>query len=319
MDSTMHPNQGRPLMGGNQEVSGDSDSYAPYSYYQVTAPPSTMHDQPSYSRYLADHSEARAEIANDNSNPFDLYESPVPHQHFSLASSGYPLNSNRSGNSGSIHRIAHVNQDSNPQRPENKFAYVRTDKGKLTWGPVAGSSKAKSRWDKVDTLVDINSPKRPFGDINSMGFDNQDRDYRVVDLSQGMNLHASSDSGQSSFNNSRSDVADINPYANVDFDQFSSTGSNKTQKLCKEGLMEKYTRLQRELEETDKLLKSSSNTVPGISNPFPVSDPILSSDPYTSAGVVGEDVRDQLYEAGYEGNSALVSRKNRHRGTSRLV
>ena len=136
MDSTMHPNQGRPLMGGNQEVSGDSDSYAPYSYYQVTAPPSTIHDHPSYSRYLADHSEARAEIANDNSNPFDLYESPVPHQHFSLASSGYPLKSNRSGNSGSIHRIAHVNQDSN-QRPENKFAYVRTDKGKLTWGPVA--------------------------------------------------------------------------------------------------------------------------------------------------------------------------------------
>ena len=72
--------------------------------------------------------------------------------------------------------------------------------------------------------------------------------------------------------------------------------------------MEKYTRLQRELEETDKLLKSSSNTVPGISNPFPVSDPILSSDPYTS-GVVGEDVRDQLYEAGYEGNSSLVSKK----------
>ena len=65
--------------------------------------------------------------------------------------------------------------------------------------------------------------------------------------------------------------------------------------------MEKYTRLQRELDETAKLLKSSSSTVPGISKSFPVSDPILSSDPYASSGVVGEDVRDQLYDAGYEG------------------
>ena len=316
MDSTMHPNYGRPRMGGDQEASGDSTANAPYSFYHVPSAPITVHDQHSYSRSLADHGEARAEIANDNSslnnsNPFDLYESPVPHQHFSLASSGYPLNSNRSGNTRAIHRVAHVNQGSTSQRPEDKYAYVRTDKGKLTWGPVAGSSKVKTRWDKVDTLDDINSPKRPFGDINSMGFDNQDRDYRVIDLSQGMSYHASADLGQSTFNNSRSDVAGINPDANVNFNRFSSSISNKTQKLCKEGLMEKYSRLQRELEETEKLLKSSSNTVPGISSPFPVSDPILSADPYTSSGVVGEDVRDQLYEAGYEGNSSLVSKKKK--------
>ena len=305
MDSTMHPNYGRPFMGGDQETSGDSAAYAPYSFYHVPSAPITVHDQHSYSRSLADHREARAEIANDNSslnnsNPFDLYESPVPHQHFSLASSGYPLNSNWSGNTAAIHRVSHVNQDSTSQRPEDRYAYVRTDKGKLTWGPIAGSSKVKPRWDKVDTLDNINSPKRPFDDINSVGFGNQDKDYRVVDYSQGMSRHASVDLDQSSFNNSRSDVAGINPDANVAYNQFSSSISNKTQKLCKEGLMEKYSRLQRELEEINKLLKSSSNTVPGISNPFPVSDPILSADPYTS-GVVGEDVRDQLYEAGYEG------------------
>ena len=316
MDSTMHPNYGGPLMGGDQEASGDSAAYAPYSFYHVPSAPLTAHDQHSYSRSLADRREARAEIENDNSslndsNPFDLYESPVPHQHFSLASSGYPLNSNRSGNTGAIHRVAHVNQDSTSQRPEDKYAYVRTDKGKLTWGPVAGSSKVKSRWDKEDTLDDFNSPKRPFGDINSVGFGNQDRDYRVVDLSQGMSHHASADLGQSSFNNSRNYLAGINPDANVAHNQFSSSISNKTQKLCKEGLMEKYSRLQRELEETDKLLKSSSNTVPGISNPFPVSDPILSADPYTSSGVVGEDVRDQLYEAGYEGINSLFLKKKK--------
>ena len=99
----------------------------------------TVHDHrhhSSYLRSLADHREARAEIANDNSslndsNSFDLYESPVPYQNFSLVSSGYLLNSNRAGNTGATHRVAHVNQDSTSQRPEDKYAYVRTDKGKL--------------------------------------------------------------------------------------------------------------------------------------------------------------------------------------------
>ena len=316
MDSTMHSINKRPGMGEDQEASGDGSSYAPYAYYHIPTVPITVHDQhSSYSRSLADHMEARAEIANDNSslndsNPFDLYENPMPYQNFSLASSGYPLNSNRAGITGATHRVAHLNQDSTSQRPDDKYAYVRTDKGKLTWGPVAGSSNeqgywVKPRWDKVDTLVDNNNPKRPYGDINSMGFANQDRDYRVFDHSEGMCHPSSSDLGHSSFDKSLSEVAGSNPCANVLYNQLSSTISNKSQKLCKEGLMEKYTRLQRELEETGKLLKSNSNTVPGISNPFPVSDPILSSEPYASSGIVGEDVRDQLYEAGYEGISSL--------------
>ena len=317
MDSTMHTR--RPFMDGDQEAS-DGASYAPYSYYHIPTAPITVHDQhSSYSRSLADQREARVEITNDNSslndtNPFDLYESPVPYQHFSLASSGYPLNSNRAGNTGATHRVAHVNQGATSQRPEDRYAYVRTDKGKLTWGPVAGSSNdqgfwVKPTWDKVDTFDDTNNPKRPYGDINGVGFANQDRDYRVFEHSEGMSHPSSLDLGQSSFDKSLSDVAGSIP-CDVTYNQLSSTISNKAQKLCKEGLREKYNRLQRELEETGKLLKSSSNTVPGISNPFPASDPILSSDPYASSGIVGEDVRDQLYEAGYEGiSSPFVSKK----------
>ena len=319
MDSTMHTNHRGPFMDGDQEAS-DGASYAPYSYYHIPTAPITVHDQhSSYSRSLADHREARVEFANDNSslndpNPFDLYESPVPYQHFSLASSGYPLNSNRAGNTGATHRVAHVNQGATSQRPDDRYAYVKTDKGKLTWGPVAGSSNeqgfwVKPIWNKVDTLDDTNNPKRPYGDINSVGFSNQDRDYRVFEHSERMSHPSSLDPGQSSFDKSLSDVADILPCSDVTYNQLSSTISNKAQKLCKEGLREKYSRLQRELEVTGKLLKSNPNTVPGISNPFPVSDPILSSEPYASSGIVGEDVRDQLYEAGYEGiSSPFVSK-----------
>ena len=293
-------------MDGDQEAS-DGASYAPYSYYHIPTAPITVHDQhSSYSRSLADQREARVEITNDNSslndtNPFDLYESPVPYQHFSLASSGYPLNSNRAGNTGATHRVAHVNLHATAQRPDDRYAYVKSDKGKLTWGPIAGSSKRKSRWDNVETLYESNSPKLPYGNNNSAGFANHDRDDRVFDYLEGLDQPSASDLGQSSFDKTLSDVAVMNPDANGTANQFSSTMPNKTQKLYKEGLMEKITRLQRELNETTKSLKSSSNTVPGISNSFPVSDPILSSDPYASSGVVGEDVRDQLYDAGYEG------------------
>ena len=300
MDLTMHTNHRRPSMG--EEASGDGGPNPPYSYYHVPVSPITVHDQHSvYSRSLADHREARAEIANDNSslnntNPFDLYESPVPYRHFSLASSSYPLNTNRYGTTGSTHRVAHVSLDATSQRPDDRYAYVKTDKGKLTWGPIAGSSKRKSSGDKVETLYESNSPKLPYGDINSAGVARHDRDDRVFNYLEGMNHPSSSGRSQSSCDRSLSDVAGRNPDASI-----ASTISNKTQRLCNEGLREKYTRLQRELDETAKLLKSSSITVPGISNSFPVSDPILSSDPYASSGVVGEDVRDQLYDAGYEG------------------
>ena len=327
MDLTMHTNHRRPHMGGDQEASGDGAP--PYTYYHVPVSPITVHDHHSvYARSLADHREARAEIANDNSlnssvnnpDPFDLYDSPVPYRHFSLASSSYPLNANRAGISGATHRVAHVNLHATAQRPDDRYAYVKSDKGKLTWGPIAGSSKRKSRWDNVETLYDSNSPKLPYGNVNSAGFANHDRDDRVFDYLEGLDQPSASDLGQSSFDKTLSDVAVMNPDANGTANQFSSTMPNKTQKLYKEGLMEKITRLQRELNETTKLLKSSSNTVPGISNSFPVSDPILSSDPYASSGVVGEDVRDQLYDAGYEGiiYSPFFSEK-RHRDTSSLV
>ena len=66
MDLTMHNNHRRPHMGGDQEASGDGAP--PYTYYHVPVSPITVHDHHSvYARSLADHREARAEIANDNS------------------------------------------------------------------------------------------------------------------------------------------------------------------------------------------------------------------------------------------------------------